>query len=427
MSESLRALYKDISMYGKPLEKEVAENTEKYRKGDFEVKLPGGVKANSIQVKQIRHSFMFGCNTFMLDSFDSDHQNAEYKEKFLKLFNTAVVGTFWRDYEPEKGVYRFDKDSPFIRRRPPIDSVLDFCRENHLTAKAHNLIWHRKIMQPDWLPEDHTKIMPDIIDYMTALSERYKDVFEYVDVANEHLCRGRIRQWGNDEMPRNYVYDAYKAADKLFPNSKIMTNENNMFTWVDYCLDSSPYLIYLDSLLARGCRVDSIGMQYHGFISPQHEAWFGTGMMDIACIDSVMKGYSEFGKPIQISEITIPSTLFGEKVDEGLQREITENLFRLWFSCPKVEAIIWWNLLDGTAYANEDEYKGALLRGDMSEKPVYRLLDNLINQEWKTQAVVPASGDGTFKFRGFYGEYEITAETDKGPLKMYKVFDGKQQ
>ena len=414
MSESLRHLYENISICGKPLEKEIENNIEKHRKGDFKVKLPDGMRAEKIRVKQIKSDFMFGANTFMLDSFNSNEQNDEYKEKFLKLFNTAVVGTFWRDYEPKKGEYRFEKDSSFVPRRPPVDSVLEFCKENGLTAKAHNLIWHRKMMQPEWLNNDHTKILPDILEYMRALSERYKDVFKYIDVANEHLCRGRIGQWGNDEMPQDYVYDVYKEADKLFPNSKLMTNENHMYTWVDYCFDSSPYYIYLQALQAKGCRVDSIGMQYHAFVSREHEQFFGRGMFDIECIDKVLKGYSVLGKPMQISEITIPSTLFGEKTDEGLQREITENLFRLWFSTPNMEAIIWWNMFDGSAFGNEDEFKGALLRNDMSEKPVYKMLDNLINKEWRTETAVTASEDGTFSFRGFYGDYEIVAETDNG-------------
>lgn len=132
--------------------------------------------------------------------------------------------------------------------------------------------------------------------------------------------------------------------------------------------------------------------------------------------------YGSFNKPIQISEITIPSTIFGEKTDEGLQREITENLFRLWFSNPNMEAIIWWNLSDGAAFGNEDEFKGALLRSDMSEKPVYEMLDRLINKEWHTEETVNASEDGSFNFRGFYGEYEISAETDKGQFQINKKF-----
>lgn len=109
MSESLRHFYENISICGIPLEKEIENNIEKYRKGDFKVELPDGIKAERIKVKQIKSDFMFGANTFMLDSFNSNEQNDEYKEKFLKLFNTAVVGTFWRDYEPEKGKYRFEK------------------------------------------------------------------------------------------------------------------------------------------------------------------------------------------------------------------------------------------------------------------------------------------------------------------------------
>ena len=58
MSESLRKLYKNINISGKPIEKEIEENIEKYRKGDFTVRLPDGLKAKSIKVKQIKHSFM---------------------------------------------------------------------------------------------------------------------------------------------------------------------------------------------------------------------------------------------------------------------------------------------------------------------------------------------------------------------------------
>lgn len=422
MSETLRRFYSNIDIKNAGLEAEVNSNIEKYRKGNFTVKLPADIKAKSIKVKQTKHKFMFGANTFMLDSFKSEDQNTEYRQKFLKLFNTAVVGTFWKDYEPQKGVYRFDKNSEFVYRRPPIESVLDFCKENDLTPKAHNLIWHQGVMHPDWVNKDKTKIMPDILDYMKALSDRFRDEFPYIDVANEHLCRGRIGQWGNDQMPWDYVYKVYEEADKLFPNSKLMTNENHMFCWVDYCLDSSPYYIHLQNMLSRGYRVDSIGMQYHAFISDVHEKFFGTGMMDINCIDTVLKGFSRLNKPLQISEITIPSTLFGEKVDEGLQREITENLLRLWFSTPNMEAIIWWNLLDGTAYQNEDMYKGALLDKDMREKPVYTMIDRLINHEWRTEETVFADENGEFKFNGFYGDYDIIIQTEKGEKTLKYSF-----
>ncbi len=421
MSESLHHYFRNIEIEGKSLEKEIAENTEKYRKGNFKLVFPKEKQVQSVKVIQKSHAFSFGANTFMLESFDSHEQNEEYKEKFKKLFNLGVVGTFWADYEPQKGVYRFDKDSPYMRRRPPIDTAVEFCRENGMTVKAHNLIWHQASFHPSWTNSDKTQIMPDIYDYIAALADRYGDTFQIVDVANEHLCRGAIGRWGNGPMPKDYVRETFKKADKLFPNAKLMTNENHMACWVDFCLDSSPYYLYLKMLEASGCRVDAIGMQYHAFVSKVHEEYFGTAMMDIEQVDRMLKFYEIFERPIHISEITIPSTLFGEKVDEGFQREITENLVRLWFSRPYNEAIIWWNLLDGTAYQDEDKFQGALLRNDLSVKPVYTMLDNLINKEWHTEQTVTQINNNSCVFRGFYGDYDVELLCKDGTKETVQV------
>ena len=45
------------------------ENIEKYRKGDFTLKLSGSNR-KTVTVKQKKHKFLFGCTAFMLDSFE---------------------------------------------------------------------------------------------------------------------------------------------------------------------------------------------------------------------------------------------------------------------------------------------------------------------------------------------------------------------
>jgi len=49
-----------------------------------------------------------------------------------------------------------------------------------------------------------------------------------------------------------------------------------------------------------------------------------------------------------------------------------------------------------------------LLRYDCTEKPVYKVLNNLINKEWNTTFEENVSGP--LRFSGFYGEYDIEAE-----------------
>ena len=79
-------------------------------------------------------------------------------------------------------------------------------------------------------------------------------------------------------------------------------------------------------------------------------------------------------------------------------------------------AIVWWNLVDGYAAfaplgSNEGENRcgGGLVRFDMSEKPAYKVLDRLINQEWNTSFEKSIEGQ-ELSFRGFYGEYEVTVD-----------------
>ena len=80
-----------------------------------------------------------------------------------------------------------------------------------------------------------------------------------------------------------------------------------------------------------------------------------------------MDTYARLNRPLQITEVTIPA--YEETVaDEDLQAEIIKNLYSIWFSHQNMEAIIYWNLVDGYAHAsqgmintNENYYMGGLI------------------------------------------------------------------
>ena len=86
-----------------------------------------------------------------------------------------------------------------------------------------------------------------------------------------------------------------------------------------------------------------------------------------------------------------------------------------------MEAIIYWNLVDGYAYtkeavgresigdmsSGENVYRGGLLRFDMSEKPAFAVLKDPFSNQWHTQLTAYTSDDGSIEFRGFYGDYDL--------------------
>ena len=138
--------------------------------------------------------------------------------------------------------------------------------------------------------------------------------------------------------------------------------------------------------------------------------------------------YSSLGKPLQITEVTVPAYSW-EGEDEEIQAEIIEKLYSIWFSHPAVEEIIYWNLVDGYAHLwdpdpakiaasqgdmtlGENYYYGGLLRFDLSPKPAYFKIKELIRERWHTETQTSTNENGIAEFRGFFGKYAVTLELD---------------
>jgi transposase len=83
--------------------------------------------------------------------------------------------------------------------------------------------------------------------------------------------------------------------------------------------------------------------------------------------------------------------------------------------------ITWWNVVDGGAAPGEPSFSG-IYDKELSPKPVYHILDELINKEWKTEATLKASSDGDIKFRGFKGRYVVRWKDKSGIMKQ-REFD----
>ena len=163
----------------------------------------------------------------------------------------------------------------------------------------------------------------------------------------------------------------------------------------------------LQHYISQGVPIDSIGMQFHAFVPPESDDMVYNPVRLLDVFDK----YSEFGLPIHLSEVSIPSYT-NEEEDEYIQAELVKRLYKLWFSQKNIEAAIWWNLVDGTAYGDENKFFAGLIRNDMTPKPAFKELDNLINHEWRTELVADSDKGNVIFFNGFYGNYELDIEVN---------------
>jgi GH35 family endo-1,4-beta-xylanase len=408
------------------IERDIEEN----RKGQFRFLFQNekGEPLDNVKIKlkQTRHAFHFGATTFFLNQMETPELNAAYEEKFKKIFNYGVIPLYWDTLEPEEGKARFEKDSPFISRRPPLDEAVEFCEKNGLDMKGHCLIYNS--FQPKWLSDDNREIKIKIEKRLREISERYGEKFLDADVINEMLSIYKNCYTGNgcrnlqitDE--RDHEKWCFDICKRYFPHTRLFWNEGMQESIGDhYRGHRSYYYMALREWLSQGAPIEGIGMQYHAF----WPYWKGNDLYNdvksalnpLRQLD-VFDCYGEFGLPIHLSEVSIPSWTgekFGE--DEEAQAEVVKRLYKLWFSRKHCQSIVWWNFADDTAFGGENIFHGGLIHRDCTEKPAYRALDDLINREWRTNLETTANKE--LRFSGFYGTYE--AEISYGGKTITKT------
>ena len=110
----------------------IDESIAKNRKGELIIKAKRGSK---VMVEQLSHEFWFGCaiSNSIAGGGMSENDLRQYKEKFLKNFNSAVTenAVKWANMERVKGQVN---DSV-------VDAILSWTEENHIPLRGHNLFW----------------------------------------------------------------------------------------------------------------------------------------------------------------------------------------------------------------------------------------------------------------------------------------------
>ncbi len=393
---------------------------ERFRKGLFELILTDGgnplTENAKVTVRMTDIDFNFGANIFMLNQYDTEERNRAYEREFTKLFNSAAIPLYWEGTEPKQGELRYSSDTPNdVYRRPPADTVADFCEAHGIRMKGHPLFWHEFV--PSWLkPYTFGELKYFIEKRFSEIASRYADRCERFDVVNEPsriydvYMRDRSGNGTYLVPDDDYCVWMFGLARRLFPSNTLILNDTVGAAFHEFRGKYSGYYLNIKDLLGRGVPIDEIGMQCHLGDRGGENVYNGERLYN------VLDTYAALGKPINISEISIPSKVQGE-VDEDVQAAAAEQLYRICFSHPSLTGITWWNLPDDGILTtrrkagDENLPSAGLLNGAYEEKAAYRALYRLIREEWRTDEELITSASDV-KFKAYYGSYEVTVETE---------------
>ena len=424
--------------WSKTLNAEIDARIEKYRKGLVDVVLAGVPSGTKVRAEQVTSDFQFGCNIFNFDQFGDAAKNAAYRDLFGRggLFNAATVPFYWKNLEPQKGKPRYCAgvaDEPdywkshgkgdLAWRRPSPEKVLEFCAANGVSVHGHVIIY--PWFHPAWVnaEEDMERRMALYTDHIREIAKVYGDTIPQWDVVNESVDRSSTAAaphdtlpWCGIAQPEDYTFRCFRAAAGAFPAS-VRLCINDAYTGPS---DDGRYPAFTRKLIREGARIDVIGHQMHIFaegdvvrvangdtVYPNHISWRVKDQL------AMLRQYDEIGRPVHVSEVTIPApvTLLPRDEAEALQARVLRDNYRLWFSWPSVYRITYWNAVDSIG---GEILESGFLRRDMTRKPVYDALRKLVQEDWRTRTEVLTEQGGRVRFRGFKGSYRLTWTDAKG-------------
>ena len=190
-------------------------------------------------------------------------------------------------------------------RRPAIDLCIEFCEKHGIEPREHGLAYEH--MFPDWLEDASVfEIKSNFVRRCEEIASRYKDAISTIEITNElDWPEGKTALY---EEP-DYAPWCYKTASQYFPANQLAINEGTVLSWEESPRTTGKYYQHIASILESGGRIDAIGMQYHMMIRAENEYAQTRAFYDPEKLYAHMDLYSTFGKPLQVTEITIPASV----------------------------------------------------------------------------------------------------------------------
>lgn len=399
------------------LELEALDRIERHRRRNVTIRVVGAdkkpVEAVQFNIAQINHAFLFGCNLFRWRDELTDSQQ-KYRDQFAELFNFATLGFYWAAYEPRQG----ETIEPLRRK------AVEWCRMHNIETKGHPLVWNYS--DPQWLPSDPQEVYRLQMNRIQREVTNFTGLIDIWDVINEVTAFDRksfwerapktTRMWetiGQMELAKR----SFRQARQANPKATLLINDYYLQTREEADRDDSIqgaereiYEDVIDSLVDQNGNklYDVIGIQSH-----MHDHVWSTNR-----ILSIVKRFSKYGVPIHFTETTIVSGPRAQNREwdettikqEMIQKEEVERFYRTIFSCPEVEALTWWDFSDDRAWQGAP---AGFIRKDMSPKPAYHRLLELIKGEWWTHQTVHKTAS-SLEIRAFLGDYVVTVTTKDG-------------
>lgn len=313
-----------------------------------------------------------------------------------KHFNSIVAEDCMKsaNIHPEEDRYNFEQADQFVK----------FGQENNMAIIGHCLIWHSQLAPWFCVDQKGNNVSAEVLkqrmkDHITTIVTRYKGKIKGWDVVNEAIEEdGSYRKTKFYEiLGEEYIPLAFQYAHEADPDAELYYNDYGMN--VPGRRDAVVKLV--NSLKAKGLRIDAVGMQGHmGMDYPTIEdfeasmlAFAGTG------VKVMITEWDMSALPTVKRSANISDTVTFRKAMNPYPEALPDSVSAVWNArmtaffnlflkhADIVERVTAWGVSDGDSWKNNFPVRGRkeyplLFDRNYEMKP---FLKELINENKTTE------------------------------------------
>lgn len=407
------------------------------------------LKHTTVQVKQLKHEFLFGETNAGMDAlFRLGSSGAEKlkvsRKLFTQVFNALNTTCYWTE-RPRNNMAKTEMFQGEVYLDGFDDSV-KWALSEGLAVKGHPLFWPVPKAIPEWLSKyDYSTQLKFLEVRLRSIVARYKGKVRLYDAVNELLWEPALknlkaRVWPYMETEENmveYISFILKICREEDPDAcfllndyglernhneplQLAANDNDVKAVQQNRLmgndgkevtaqrQRARYLDVVKRLSDMGYPPSAIGMQGHSGLITQEQQW--------ALYDEM----AQCGLPLHITEFWAKEGDFGPEFLKLDQKERQERLaeyvvqyMKNAFAHPAVDAFFFWGFM-GMAVRFHDR-----LSPSYDVLPVFDKVRELIHKEWHTEEFLTTDAEGKIHFNGYLGDYSLRYALKKeAPLNM---------
>jgi len=306
-------------------------------------------------------------------SVDLGNTSDVYRQRLQEAFDFAQMAIPWRLVEPKPQEFNWQ----------PLDAWIEWLVKNRIPIKVGPLVSLDASHLPDWLStyeRNFEQVRNLIFDHVKRVVERYSNYVHHWDVISGVHAENSLGFSFEQLMEITRV--TVSLVKQLAPRAQSIINL--VAPWGEYYARNQrtiPPMLYADMVVQSGVGFDGLGAQFL-FGSPTD----GMYVRDMFQISEKLDRLGNFGKPIHISAVQVPSSPISTDVmnsggcwrkpwDEKVQAQWMKEFYAIALSKPFVESITWADLADRSNNAMMPN--GGLLKADLDPKPAYTTIKQI--------------------------------------------------